>query len=167
MDFIAHLLWSTILFIGPQVFLAAFFGVMPDLLPFGLELLTRRRRNPRGLYRQVGMVSFYDLPQNRWVFRFYCWTHSLVVWALYFGTMVAIWAVGWADFPTFLFAWLIHICIDIPTHQKAFFAPAFLTPFSHYRFDGKSWAHPTFVKVNYSLILAGIVFRVAQLSLGF
>ncbi len=166
MDFIAHLLWSTIIFVGPQVVLAAFFGVMPDLVPFGLEILVRRWRNPPGIRQQVGMLAFYDLPQNRWVFRLYCWTHSLVMWGLTFGIFVGIWAVGWVDFPVFLFAWFIHICVDIPTHQKVFFAPAFLTPLSKYRYDGKSWAHPTFMKVNYTLILAGIVFRVVQFICG-
>ncbi len=166
MDFIAHLLWSTIIFIGPQVALAALFGVMPDLVPFGLEILVRRWRNPRGLRRQVGMLAFYDQPQNRWVFHLYCWTHSMVMWGLCFLIFVGIWAVGWGDFPVFLFAWLLHVCVDIPTHRKAFFAPAFLTPLSGYRYDGKSWAHPTFMKVNYSLILAGLIIRLVQFFIG-
>jgi hypothetical protein len=90
MDFIAHLLRSTILFVGSQVFLIAFFGVMPDLLPFGLELLTRRWRNKRGLYRQVGMVAFYACPKTAGFFVFivgrtpsWCGHYALGLWLRY------------------------------------------------------------------------------------
>ena len=41
MDFIAHFLWSFIIFSGPQLYLALFFGVFPDLIPFGLNIAVR------------------------------------------------------------------------------------------------------------------------------
>jgi hypothetical protein len=164
MDFIAHLLWSAIIFTGSQLYAAIFLGVMPDLIPFGLHLLISPFRNKTQVnHRDVNsMMSYYDLPQNRWVRNLYDWTHSLVMWALFFGVFVLI-GHFMGFFPWFMFAWLLHIVVDIPTHTRAFFAPRFLTPLSRYNFDGWSWAHPKFMIVNYSLIILFGILRLLGL----
>lgn len=154
MDFIAHLLWSAIIFTGPQLYIAMFLGVMPDLIPFGLSIIISPfRNNTKVNNRDVNsMISYYELPQNRWVRNLYDWTHSLVIWAVFFVILSIIGHYG-DFFPWFMFAWLLHVVIDIPTHTRAFFAPRFLTPLSTYNFDGSSWANPKFMAVNYILIL--------------
>jgi len=39
-----------------------------------------------------------------------------------------------------LYAWTLHILVDIPTHSCRRWGPKFLWPFSNYAFDGFSWA---------------------------
>jgi len=41
-----------------------------------------------------------------------------------------------------MWAWGLHILMDIPTHSTDFFPTPFLWPFSGYRVDGISWGHP-------------------------
>jgi hypothetical protein len=48
-----------------------------------------------------------------------------------------------------MWGWALHIVIDIFTH-KNFYETPFLFPVSGFRFShGISWAHPTFMLVNY------------------
>ena len=68
MDFFAHALWSAAIFWGSQVWLAIFFGIMPDLLPFGtnivLGIFKKERLKPKS---QQEMQDYYDQPENQWV----------------------------------------------------------------------------------------------------
>ena len=141
MDFIAHFLWSFIIFSGPQLYLALFFGVFPDLIPFGLNIavsIFHPKRGVRDFRNMQNMMAYYEQPENRWVYSLYNWTHSLVMCGLSF---LVLWIIGlfFNFFPWFIVAWLLHILIDIPTHKRAFFAPQFLTPLSHFNVDGISW----------------------------
>jgi hypothetical protein len=104
------------------------------------------------------MMTYYQQPQNLWVYRLYNWTHSLVVWAIV-SMIIFFISLNYTYTPWFLFAWLLHILIDIPTHTRAFFAPQFLIPLSKFNVDGKSWAHPIFMAVNYSLIILFLILR--------
>jgi hypothetical protein len=47
-----------------------------------------------------------------------------------------------------LFAWPLHILIDIPTHTSAFFPTPFLWPLSDYRISGVSWTTRWFFLTN-------------------
>jgi hypothetical protein len=162
MDFIAHLLWSGIIFIGPQVILACFCGVLPDLAAFGVTLIYFPLRHQHLNWRtEEGREAIRQMT-DRWVLKLYFWTHSLVVWGTAIGIGTIIWSFVGGEFPWFLFAGVIHICIDIPTHSIQFFAPAFLTPLSKYRFDGWSWANKKFMLVNYALIITCILLRLIQ-----
>lgn len=159
MDFIAHLLWSMAIFWGPQVYLAMFFGVMPDLLPFGSNLIIGRFRNKgRKMKYPEDLFDYYRQPQNKWVYKFYNWTHSLVIWALSFMIAFIIERIQ-GSFPYYMFAWLLHVIMDIPTHTKAFFAPQFLTPLSKFCVDGKSWAYPAIMALNYGSLILFVVLR--------
>lgn len=178
MDYIAHILWSGIIFAGPQIYLAILFGVLPDTIPFGLNMIIspfRNRQNSNNRFGQgsgrsanervASMMDYYAQPQNQWVYKTYNYTHSILIWAAAFGITYLIGIIQ-GFFPYFMLAWLIHIVIDIPTHTKAFFAPQFLTPISTFCVDGKSWAHPKFMAINYLLIVVFIVFRVVQYRSG-
>ncbi len=54
--------------------------------------------------------------------------------------------------PWELGGWLLHILIDIPTHTYRFFPTPVLWPISEWKFNGISWATPTFLIINYSLL---------------
>jgi hypothetical protein len=164
MDFVAHFLWSAIIFSGPQIFLAIFFGILPDFIPFGLNMIVDGIRNKKqqkegsAHNRRDNMIAYFEQPENQWVYKLYNYTHSIIIWG--FGFLIA-YFIGRSNgfFPIFIFAWLLHILIDIPTHEKRFFAPQFLTPLSKFCVDGKSWAHPVFMAVNYILIFIFLIWR--------
>ena len=46
-----------------------------------------------------------------------------------------------------LFAWCLHVLIDLPTHSRRQWAPQFLWPLSDVTIDGVSWAELLFAKV--------------------
>jgi len=164
LDYIAHFLWSSILFAGPQMYWAMLCGVLPDTIPFGSLMLRQLfRRNSadqqKRTYRdREAMMSYYQRPDTRWVYGLYNWTHSLVVWGILF---IVLWFVGEANGfrPWFLLAGFLHILMDIPTHTHKFFAPRFLTPFSKFHVNGISWATPWVMVVNYSSIVLFLILR--------
>lgn len=163
MDFFAHIFISLIIFTGDQWLLAIIFGTLPDFIPFGLSMIITpfRSNNRVANHNRNNMIGFYQQKENQWVYRLYNYTHSLVIWGLSFVILV-IWGnfAGW--FPWFSFAWLFHILLDIPTHEKVFFAPQFLTPFSKFCIDGKSWATPKIMLATYISIIIGLIFRGIQ-----
>ena len=164
MDFFAHLLWSGIIFTGPQIYLACFCGVLPDVAAFLPMLFTRGARRTNWRSRE-GRQQVMESPVMQQAQKLYNWTHSLVMWGLAIAIGTGIWAAlggGLQNYPWFLFAGVIHIGVDIPTHSTAFFAPAFLTPVSKYRFNGWPWSNKWFMIVNYSSIVVGILLRLYQ-----
>lgn len=165
MDVLAHTLWTNAVFHlkyhqqRKMRYLAAFFGVAPDLVGFaplfGYMILSGR------LFRE----NFPFTPTN-WTFGFaeqaYNYTHSLVIFIL---TAAVVLLAGnlyryfkhqskfsaWFIWP--MFGWALHILLDIPTHPNFFHTP-FLFPLSDYRFTGGvSWAHPKFMLINYGLMI--------------
>jgi hypothetical protein len=163
MDFFAHIFISMIIFAGDQWVLAVIFGVLPDFIPFGLSMLispfrSKKRINNRN---RDSMIDFYQQDENRWVYRLYNYTHSLVIWGFVFIILI-FWGSQAKWFPWFGLAWLLHILLDIPTHEKRFFAPQFLTPFSNFCVDGKSWATPRIMLLTYFSILLGFIIRAMQ-----
>lgn len=180
MDVFAHTLWTNAVFHlkyrhqRKMRYLAAFFGVVPDLIGFA----------PLFIYL-VASGRFFDGfpfsgPQN-WTFSFaenaYNYTHSLVVFALVFLLVMVIGNIYfytrkdtpdtkdnflrlrngriWFFWP--LLGWLLHILIDIPTHPEFYQTPLFF-PLSDIRNShGVSWAHPVFMAVNYSLLIMAYI----------
>ncbi|MBS3101793.1 hypothetical protein J4204_06735 [Candidatus Woesearchaeota archaeon] len=149
MDIFAHGLWSFAIFHKKKyVWLATLFGVLPDLLSFGIIFVINLLNG--NLHR--GPPALSSLPE--WLFSAYNMTHSFVMFIFVFLLVYLItkkWL--WA-----LTSWAIHIIIDIPTHSTRFFPTPFLWPLSDYTFNGISWATPWFMLVNYSAIL--IVFLI-------
>lgn len=151
MDVFAHALWTNAVFYKKyaaektQRYIAVAFGLMPDLLVF----------TPAFLYGIFSRQHFSMEAFNSqvWVFRYaaagYQFTHSLVIFAAAM-IIVAVVRRGRQYWP--MWGWALHILIDIPSH-RGFYETPFLFPVSGYKFDnGVSWAHPTFMLVNYSLL---------------
>jgi hypothetical protein len=49
-------------------------------------------------------------------------------------------------------AWVLHICMDIPTHGTAFFPTPFLWPVSDLHVDGVPWSRPYIFFPNVALL---------------
>jgi hypothetical protein len=97
-----------------------------------------------------------DTPSHAWsnrrlhfVWQLYHCSHSLVTFALVFGI---VWLVARRPVLEML-GWLLHILIDIATHQ-GMFAIHFLWPFSAYSVSTLRWENRTFFVVNYSALAA-------------
>jgi hypothetical protein len=125
---------------------AVFFGVAPDLVGFA----------PAFFYMLFSGHSFGPkaFDSGVWVFKFaseaYNYTHSLVIF-VGVALIVAALRNGRIYWP--MFGWLLHILIDIPSH-KDFYETPFLFPLSNYRFShGVSWAHPTYMFINYGALI--------------
>src|SRR3989344_2923362 len=147
MDIFAHGLWSFAIFSKrSDVWCAVLFGMMPDLLSFGILFFMNLFTGSL----QRGPPALSTLP--KWLFTAYTLTHSLVLFAAVF-VLVFLVTKSWY-WP--LAAWAIHILIDIPTHSTRFFPTPFLWPISNYNFNGISWGTPWFMIINY--ISLSIVF---------
>ena len=135
---------------------AAFWGVFPDLFAFSLPFIFRFYYalsgdgpwsvffvRPRG--GVGGAEDGFSISHT-----LYQYSHSLVIWAVVF-------LIVWAVFkrPRYeLLGWALHILIDIPTHLLAFYPTPFLFPISDYRFaHGISWGTQWFMIINYSALL--------------
>ncbi|MBI2650622.1 hypothetical protein HYX04_04895 [Candidatus Woesearchaeota archaeon] len=140
MDIFAHGLWSYAIFQNKKyVWWAALFGVLPDILSFGI-LFVMNMIN--GNFHR-GPPALNTLP--KWLFTAYNLTHSFVLFVAVFFAVFLI-TKNWY-LP--LLAWGIHILIDVPTHSFRFFPTPFLWPISDYMFNGISWATPWFMLLNY------------------
>lgn len=170
MDVFAHTLWTNALFHIKYKnqrrlrYLAAFFGVVPDLIGF----------TPLFVYLIFSGRFFsgeqFPFLETNWTFGFaeqaYNFTHSLVIFAFVFGLVLIIGNVYkyhknkvlykfWFFWP--MLGWALHILIDIPTHPTFYNTP-FLFPLSDYRnTHGVSWAHPTFMAINYGLLIVAYI----------
>ncbi len=162
MDFLAHILWSGIIFTETNIYLAGLCGGLPDLAAFGFTFIYLPFH-----YRGIKMTKeeaeahWYEI-RDHWLLKLYFWTHSLVVWGIGIGIGTLIWSYVGGDYPWYLFAGVVHILCDIPTHTTKDFAPAFLTPLSKYRFNGWSWMHKKFMIINYACIVVFLLLRLIQ-----
>jgi hypothetical protein len=139
MDIISHGLYGGVAF-GRRSRVsyakAFFFGIMPDLLSFGIFTVLMF------LGVSAGPQDFGHPPDAdsipEYVYALYNVTHSLVVAGVSLG-------IVWFLFkkPVYeMLAWPLHILVDIPTHSTAFFPTPFLWPLSNFYVNGVSWGHP-------------------------
>lgn len=156
MDVFSHGLWSAAIYkiISLRIhkplkfWLAALFGMAPDLLSFGLVYFVT--------FVSHGFTQPYFMDEHgpnpelvpTYVEGFYNYTHSLPIFLIVFLIVWAVmkkpvWEMG---------AWGLHILADIPTHTTEFFPTPFLWPISSFKFSGISWGHTTFLFVNYLLL---------------
>ena len=145
MDIFAHGLWSFAIFHKKKyVWWATLFGVLPDILSFGiLFIISLINGNlPRG------RPSLSSLPD--WLYGAYNMTHSFIV---FFAVFILVYLITKKWFWP-LTAWAIHVLINIPTHSSRFFPTPFLWPLSNYKFDGISWATGWFMLLNYGSLMA-------------
>ncbi len=169
MDVFAHTLWTNALFHlkyhrqRKMRYVAAFFGVAPDLVGF----------TPVFVYLILSGRAFSEpfpfADRTNWTFFFaeeaYKYTHSLVVFAICFAAIAIIGSLyfwskrgkfnWWVFWP--MLGWALHILIDIPTHPDFYHTP-FLFPISSYQnTHGVSWGHPIFMVINYSLLTVSYI----------
>jgi hypothetical protein len=163
MDVFAHTVWAALTarainkkrgIQAVKVGWTAFWGVFPDLFAFTVPFVV--------IFITVfsGDASFSDFPRGEGAPLFplahilYNYSHSIVIWLVVFFVTWVIYKRPRLE----LLGWLLHICIDMPTHTEAFFPTPFLFPISDFHFPyGISWATPWFMAANYSLmLLAGI-----------
>jgi membrane-bound metal-dependent hydrolase YbcI (DUF457 family) len=171
MDVIAHTLWTNALFHLKYHqqrrlrYIAAFFGVAPDLVGFTPVFLYTIFSGQAFAHT---LTSHYE--SANWTIKFasdaYQYTHSLVVFAFCFiivtviGNLYLKYKKGplyqfWVFWP--MLGWALHVLIDIPSH-KDFYNTPFLFPLSNYHYThGVSWAHPTYMLINYSLLTLSYV----------
>ena len=147
MDTLAHALWTNIAFIKTKAktrWLGVLFGVLPDIISFGPIFLYTLLLGTRD-WMQVSTIGFF----SKYTSIVYGITHSLIIFAIVYLILYLI----TKKHILFLFGWTIHILIDIPTHSKDFYPTPYLYPFNSYPIDGISWAHPTFMIVNYGALV--------------
>jgi len=141
MDTFAHAIWSLLIFHkSDQVFYAVLFGVLPDLLSWTIYLFYSISK------RQFGPPKLEQIPH--WVFVLYGLTHSVFVMAAVFT-----FTHFFTGIPLFLWAWPIHVLIDIPTHSREYLPTPFLWPFFEWKFPGIGWANRYFMFANYAAII--------------
>lgn len=170
MDVFAHTLWTNLVFHAKyhharkMRYLAAFFGVLPDLVGFA----------PLFIYMIFSGRLFsgerFPFQATNWTFGFaeqaYNFTHSAVIFLSVFVLVSLVinlrsYFKNVNDY-RFIFAWpllgwLFHILLDIPTHPDFYHTP-FLFPISDYQYTGGvAWSHPTFMIVNYGLLISGYI----------
>ena len=149
MDVFAHGLWTYVIYFKKRYkLLAAFFGVMPDLVSFGFFFLYNLFLN--GL--TFGKPNINSIPE--YVFVGYNFTHSLVIFFIIFGVIYYI----TREIPWVIGGWLLHILIDVPTHTREFFPTPFLWPLSGFKISAISWGNPYFMIFNYSLLVVVYIY---------
>jgi len=152
-DTIAHGLLSFIIFrkFKPlkYIWLAIFFGVLPDLSSWTIYLTYGLFT---GSFAHAGPTQLSSIPN--WVFTLYGISHSLIVFGI---VALAIFTVK-RHIPGYLFAWPIHILIDIPTHSREFLPTPFLWPISDWAFPGIGWGNPYIFFTYWILILLFLIY---------
>jgi hypothetical protein len=143
MDFVAHLLWSLILFRNSTFLgLALFFSVLPDLFSWliwlAVVLAARGKINPKNISKAP-----------KFIFGLYNVTHSVFVFAISFIIVMLI----TDQVPLYMSTWLLHILVDIPLHTRDFLPTPFLWPFADWRFPGITWANRYFIVANYASLV--------------
>ncbi len=171
MDVVSHALWgyAALRWRGPRTARwGALFGAAPDLLfyiphllrqiaaygvPGLLEQFDRAGRNPN-IWRADGPPLPADL-QDTYT-HYYVLSHSFVILGM---LMLAWWALRQRDLWLFV-PWLLHILMDIPTHER-YLTPMFF-PFSEFTVMGYSWNRTPVLIANFGGLLlayAGLFWR--------
>ncbi len=122
------------------VWLAALFGIMPDLLSMGPAFVGYLREGmPGNFFHHMG---YNDVIVYRYV-------HSLVV-AL---TVALVLRLAWKPLFVPSLAWPVHLVMDALTHGSGKFETTLLYPLSAWHVEGiRWWQHPELV-LGYWLVL--------------
>jgi len=151
MDILSHGLYGGVAFgrKNRKLFWLSFLtGIAPDLLSFGIYLsLSFLGFFEHPPFSSAGGPIAHEIPQ--FVHALYDITHSLVVFLFILGIVYLM----IRRIPLWLFAWPLHILVDIFTHAKSFFPTPFLWPISSYTFSGKNWGSPYIFIPNVIILL--------------
>ncbi len=149
MDTLSHALYGGVAF-GREnkisYWKAFAIGLAPDIFSFGIFTAGAVLGLVSGPDWSAGPPDPASIPA--YVHALYDVTHSLVVASL---VIAFVWYVRGKPMVE-LFAWPLHILIDIPTHSSEFFPTPFLWPLSDYRFNGVSWGTPVIFYTNLALL---------------
>lgn len=150
MDIVSHGLYGGVAFgrrSRASYWTAFLIGILPDLLSFGILTVLTALRLVSGPDWGDGVPNPAAVPM--FVHRLYDVTHSLVVAAL---VIAFVWYVAGKRMVE-LFAWPLHILVDIPTHSSRFFPTPFLWPLSDFHVDGVSWGTPWVYYTNVAVLV--------------
>lgn len=150
MDIISHGLYGGIAYgRSSRVSYATAFliGITPDLCSFGI-------------FTVLSMLGFAVRPDwsagppdpsliPQYVHTMYNVSHSLVIASL---VIAFVWYVLGKHIVE-LFAWPLHVLVDIPTHASSFFPTPFLWPVSAFHINGVSWGTPWVFFSNIALLV--------------
>ena len=152
MDTLSHALWGKGLF-GYRKYrwFSFLFGVIPDLLSFGLYFLFNLLINPSPM--KFGKPELSEIPE--WVFVLYDFSHSLIIATLF---ILIVYKIN-KDFCFPMLAWPFHIVLDFFTHSVQYFPTPILWPISDYRFDGIPWSNKYVMLVNVIGIFLVFIYR--------
>lgn len=164
MDIITHSLWGLIVFHKLKLWwLVVLFSILPDVLPFIVpymsyflhkDFLIRTKKFFKIVWEKKGDIPisqlFGGLPS--YVKKMYKFTHSLII----FGGLFIILFFTSREISWYVLPWIMHILIDIPTHDETSFATPFLFPVSNFRVNGIPSTRIWFQIINYvSIIVIG------------
>lgn len=182
MDVFSHGLWSGVIAKGTNKFkntslspwLAAFWGVFPDVFAFAAPMLwlvfsilsgsvdPALLRGPRS--EEPPAIFQSDNPLSSLAPCLYNISHSLVIFVLVFGAIILVKKIllkkpSWRQsIPWEMLAWALHILCDIPTHTPQFYPTPILWPISDWKFRyGFSWGQWWFLALDYGLLLIALV----------
>ncbi|HRZ85330.1 MAG TPA: metal-dependent hydrolase [Candidatus Paceibacterota bacterium] len=169
MDIFAHTLWTGILaiFVNQKnnikkrlnISMAIFWGLFPDLFAFTIQFLFVIINLFSG---RISMTGYYlfdsifrsDEPVSKSLPLFdvshllYGFSHSLIVFLLVFFII----SLFYRKFVWVMLGWLLHIFIDIPTHNNVLYQTPIFWPISNWTFQGIAWSSTYFLVVNYLLL---------------
>jgi membrane-bound metal-dependent hydrolase YbcI (DUF457 family) len=153
MDFLAHIIWSILIFgkLVPftELMQVGFFSVLPDMIwgiPAFSYFIYRYLRGDKIIRDKRG------IPRSSKNFeKIYNFSHSFSVMALMFGILSLIFSRLY--FPLLL-GWGLHLLIDILIHKDSVFRQRPLYPLSNRTVRGYVWhGEAKFVILNWALII--------------
>lgn len=114
-----------------QILIAFWWGIMPDLLAFGIPFLSAVWAGSLNHHAQTGNFNIAHIV--------YPYTHSLIVFGVVFLATSALRKKWYLP----MLGWGFHVLLDIPLHTPKFFPTPFLFPISNYTLPfGISWGTP-------------------------
>jgi len=157
MDILAHALWTHAIHRGVSkvkgyklsskaIWIVIFFGLAPDLFSFGPFFIKEIAYHGLKIFGG-GPPDPSTIPS--YIYNSYNYTHSLI---LFLAVFAVVWTLKGRPF-WLMYGWGLHVLIDIFSHSTSFFPTPFLFPLSDLRIDGWSWGDPTFMAINYSLLV--------------
>lgn len=150
MDVVSHGLWGGLAFGRTKrrdYWLAFAFGILPDVLSFGIFTVAQIFGWATRIEWSTGPV---DANVPIYVHTLYNYTHSFIIFALIFSL---VWIFIHKPFIPLL-SWGFHIILDIFTHSTTFFATPFLWPLSSFKVNGTPWSHPLIFFPNWILLIS-------------
>jgi len=142
MDYLAHALWTRAVYHeAKHPWWGAFWGVFPDTVSWVPFFFYR-------IFTSGFSSGRSDLVLPGWMDSLYGVSHSVVV----FAVVVFIIYLVKKRIPIYIWGWLLHIAIDVPTHSANMWPTPFLWPVSDFKFPGISWGTQSFMIANYAIL---------------